>query len=93
MPRLGRGTEDQRVSIATSRAEQEAARAKLAAAPAEQIERDLAFWSVAKVDHAKNHARLTAERQEVAELYGEADAWIDLIAEELHRRRTADPGR
>ena len=76
------------MSIASSKEELAEARAKVADSPTEQLERDLAYWATAKVDHVKAHNELTAQRSHVGEMYQEADAWTDLIAEELHRRRT-----
>jgi hypothetical protein len=75
------------MSIATSKEERMAALAKLAEAPAEQIERDLTFWSVAKIDHQEAFRTANEARGRAQELYAEADAWVDLIAQELHRRR------
>ena len=52
-----------------------------------QLQKDLEYWSVAKVDHAAAFAALTEQRFGVGELYKEANAWVDLIADELHARR------
>lgn len=76
------------MSIATSAEERAQAIEKLAAAPGEQLERDLAYWSVAKVDHQDAYRVATEARARAGELYAEADAWQDLIADELHRRRS-----
>jgi len=49
-----------------------------------------ATGSCRRARSARNHKAwidLTEQRGRVGELFGEADAWIDLIAEELHRRR------
>jgi hypothetical protein len=75
------------MSITTSKEERLAAVAQLAETTAEQLQRDLEYWSVAKVDHTAAYRLLTEQRSRVGELYGEAEAWVELIAEELHRRR------
>lgn len=78
------------MSISTSREERLAAVAKLAEATRQQLKADLEYWSVSKVDHTETYKQLTEQRAKVGELYQEADAWVDLIAEEIHRRRHAD---
>lgn len=75
------------MSITTSREERVAAEAKLAGTPVEVLERDLAYWSVAKVDHSEAYRVAHAARSQAAELYADAETWQELIAAELHRRR------
>lgn len=75
------------MSIATSREERLAALAKLAEAPAEQVERDLTFWTLAKIDHQEAFRAANEVRNSAQELHAEADAWLELIGAELHRRR------
>lgn len=75
------------MSIATSREERAQAEAKLAETPVEQLERDLAYWSVAKVDHTEAYRVASVQRSQAGELYAEAETWTELIAAELHRRR------
>ena len=75
------------MSITTSQQDREAAEAKLAEASAEQLQADLAYWSVAKYDHHLQFLELTEKRVSAGELFKEAAAWIDLISAELHSRR------
>lgn len=75
------------MSIAKSREERAQAAAKATEETSEQLRADLEYWTVAKLDHHKAWVTLTEQRQKVTELYQEADAWVDLVAEELHRRR------
>lgn len=75
------------MSITTSKEELEQARTNVAEEDRGQLQKDLEYWFVAKVDHAAAFTALTEQRFRVGELYKEADAWVDLIAEELHRRR------
>lgn len=75
------------MSITTSREERAQAEAKLAATPVEQLERDLSYWSVAKVDHSEAYRAATVQRGQAGELYAEAETWTELIAAELHKRR------
>jgi hypothetical protein len=78
------------VSISTSKEERLAAVAQLAETTRTQLQKDLEYWSVAKIDHTEAYKLLTEQRAKVGELYQEADAWVDLIAEEIHRRRHAE---
>lgn len=75
------------MSIATSREGREQAAAKLTERSLEQLRDDLAYWSVAKKDHADKYAALTRQRGSVGELYAEAETWIELLADELQKRR------
>lgn len=78
------------MSISTSREERLAAVAQLTETTRAQLQKDLEYWSIAKVDHTEVYKQLTEQRAKVGELYQEADAWVDLIAEEIHRRRHAE---
>lgn len=78
------------MSISTSKEERLAAVAQLVETTRPQLQKDLEYWSVAKVDHTEAYKQLTEQRAKVAELYQEADAWVDLIAAELHARRHAE---
>lgn len=75
------------MSIASSKEERLAAVAKLAEQTRPQLRADLEYWSVSKIDHAAAYRQLSEQRAKVGELYQEADAWVDLISEEIHRRR------
>jgi len=75
------------MSIVSSREERQEATKRATEETSEQLRADLEYWTVAKLDHHKSWLELTEQRGRIAELYSEADAWVDLIAEELHRRR------
>ena len=78
------------MSITTSREERDQAQAHAKAETTAQLEKDLAYWACAKVDHHGAWLTLTEQRARVQEMYGEADAWVDLISAELHRRRVEE---
>ena len=78
------------MSIATSKAEQDEARVKLAGLAVEQLQQDLSFWAVAKVGHQEAFAAATQARGAAGELYAEAEAWTELIGAELALRRKAE---
>lgn len=75
------------MSIVTSREERQEAAADLADKPKAQLLEDLAFWSIAVVDHRASFDRLTEQRALVSDQYLEAETWVRLIADELRARR------
>lgn len=75
------------MSITTSTEEREQAVEKLAAKSDEQLREELAYWSVAVVDHQDAFVKLTNERHAAADLHEEAQAWVRLVTVELQKRR------
>lgn len=74
------------MSITNSTTEFAEARERLAAAATEQLERDLVFWAVRRGQHRDAFEAATKARSDAGELYGEADAWTELLGTELARR-------
>lgn len=75
------------MSIVDSQVERTEAEARLAGATPEQLERDLVYWSVAGRDHAAEWTDLSDRLGVVRGLYAESTTWVQLIADELVRRR------
>lgn len=80
------------MSITTSREEREQAASKLAEKTDEQLRGELEYWAVAEADHRTDWNDLTERRQRVGDLFLEAQAWRELVTEQLlarHRKATS----
>ena len=75
------------MSITTSAEERAQAVEKVAGETDEQLRQDLAYWAVAVADHEKRYQELTNQREDVGDLYKEAQAWVRVVTDELAERR------
>ncbi len=75
------------MSITTDAAERAKAIETAAGETDDQLRHDLAYWAVAVADHEKRFVELTNQREDVTDLFKEAQAWVRIVTEELAARR------
>ena len=81
------------MSITTSPEERAQAVKTVAAETDDQLRHDLAYWAVAVADHEKRWAELTNQREDVTDLFKEAQAWVRIVTDELATRRERARGQ
>lgn len=77
------------MSVIDSRQDREAAVARIADQDDAALERDLVHWTLASVDSAKRYLETNERLGELRDLHAEEQTWVNLIAEELGKRRLA----
>lgn len=77
------------MSIIDSQVDLDAAKLRLGTVDEDELVRDLAYWSVAELDHHADMETIGARYQDVTLLHAEARRWGALIAAEIRTRRDA----
>lgn len=75
------------MSIRDSAAELQVAELKVGSASDEELQRDLAFWTVASYDSSEQFREVSNRLGELRLLHSEEELWVSLIALEIRKRR------